>query len=287
MRQSTTHHRAFGFATIAAFVLAAACAPGEPTSPAGSASVRSDVAAVLGNAHGVEVCKFGPDGTTATFSWSAVGGGNSFAPATFTLDALPQGSGCVDGVNRRVIWVAAEPSSGLNTVVTVTEIGATPGIQLERLIINGGVDGTQDVFPPVMGGSATVNFDVGANFVFKNVGTPTNGGSEGCTPGYWKQSQHFDSWTLPYTPNTMFSAVFADAFPGKTLLAVLKLGGGGLNALGRHTVAALLNTANGGVDYGMTTASVIATFNAEYNGANIEATKDMFAGQNERGCSLN
>ncbi len=64
------------------------------------------------------------------------------------------------------------------------------------------------------------------------------GGGEGCTPGYWKQSQHFDSWT-GYSPSTQFSAVFENAFPGKTLLQVLEQGGGGLNALGRHTVAAL------------------------------------------------
>jgi len=137
------------------------------------------------------------------------------------------------------------------------------------------------------GGSATVNFDVGANFVFKNFGTPETSGSAGCTPGYWKQSQHFDSWTLPYTPNTQFSAVFADAFPGKTLLQVVSQGGGGLVALGRHTVAALLNAASAGVDYGMSTASVIAEFNAQYNGSAIEATKDKFASLNERGCSLN
>ena len=40
-------------------------------------------------------------------------------------------------------------------------------------------------------------------------------------------------------------AGFDDAFPGMTLLEVLSQGGGGLNALGRHTVAALLNAASG------------------------------------------
>lgn len=79
-------------------------------------------------------------------------------------------------------------------------------------------------------------------------------GGEGCTPGYWKQKQHFDSWTNPpYDPDNMFvSAGFDDAFPGMTLLEVLKQGGGGLKALGRHTVAALLNTASDGVAYDLT-----------------------------------
>lgn len=288
MRHHDSMLRQFAAVAVAS-LFAAACTQSEPTSPSSASAdlFGGTVSSVLGNAHGVEVCKFGPEGTTATFEWSMVGGGNSFAPETFTLDALPQTSGCIDGINRRVIWVAADPNTGLNTVVTVTEVGATAGISLERLVISGGLEGGQDLYPPMMGGSATVNFDLGANFVFKNIGTPQTEGSAGCTPGYWKQSQHFDSWTSPYTPSTMFSDVFADAFPGKTLLDVLKQGGGGLKALGRHTVAALLNTANEDVDYGMSTAEVIALFNAEYNGSAVEATKDLLAGRNERGCSIN
>ena len=84
------------------------------------------------------------------------------------------------------------------------------------------------------------------------------GGGEGCTPGYWKQSHHFDSWPAPYTPTMLFSDVFADdPFPGKTLHDVLKQGGGHIKALGRHTVAALLNAGQGAVDYAFTTSEVI------------------------------
>ncbi len=115
-------------------------------------------------------------------------------------------------------------------------------------------------------------------------------GGEGCTPGYWKQEQHFDSWTAPYAPATLFSAVFEDAFPGLTLLQVLSLQGGGLNALGRHTVAALLNGASGGVSYDLAAAQVIAEFNALYPSADkdsYEALKNTFATFNEQGCPLN
>ncbi|MDH3224417.1 MAG: hypothetical protein OEO23_11935, partial [Gemmatimonadota bacterium] len=76
-----------------------------------------------------------------------------------------------------------------------------------------------------------------------DVPPPPPGGGEGCTPGYWKQPHHFDSWT-GYDPEDLFSSAFEDAFPGMTLLEVLKQGGGGLKALGRHTVAALLNAAS-------------------------------------------
>lgn len=116
---------------------------------------------------------------------------------------------------------------------------------------------------------------------------PPSGKGEGCTPGYWKQSQHFDSWPAAYTPNMKFSYVFENAFPGKTLLEVLNLGGGGLEALGRHTVAALLNAKSGSVNYGMTASEVINAFNYVFPGGNYETLKSKFEGFNERGCPLN
>lgn len=111
-------------------------------------------------------------------------------------------------------------------------------------------------------------------------------GSEGCTPGYWKQSQHFDSWT-GYAPGDQFSSVFEDAFPGMTLLQVLQQGGGGLSALGRHTVAALLNVASDNVDYAYTDPqTVIDAFNGVFPGGDYEGLKNIFAGFNELGCPI-
>ena len=112
-------------------------------------------------------------------------------------------------------------------------------------------------------------------------------GSEGCTPGYWKQSQHFDSWTL-YNPTDSFDTTFNDvAFPGMTLLQVLQQGGGGLNALGRQTVAALLNVASGDVDYAYTsTKTVIDLFNNVFPGGDYEGLKNIFEGFNQLSCPL-
>jgi hypothetical protein len=117
---------------------------------------------------------------------------------------------------------------------------------------------------------------------------PPPGGGEGCTPGYWKQDQHFDSWPAPYTPSTLFSVAFpgSTVFGGRTLLSVLSDGGGGLTALGRHAVAALLNAASGGVDYDYTTAQVISRFNAAVASGDYETQKNLFAGFNEQGCPL-
>ncbi len=112
--------------------------------------------------------------------------------------------------------------------------------------------------------------------------TPPPPEGRGCTPGYWKQDQHFDSWPAAYTPSMLFDDVFANAFPGKTLLQVLGTGGGGLNALGRHTVAALLSGASG---FSLPSGDVIDLFN-NYHATNTEELKNYFASWNELGCPL-
>ncbi|HUS70129.1 MAG TPA: hypothetical protein VM075_05040, partial [Anaerolineae bacterium] len=119
----------------------------------------------------------------------------------------------------------------------------------------------------------------------------SNGGGEGCTPGYWKQSQHFDSWVKPpYYPDGTNVSYFDDVFdrgPHVTLLKALGTGGGGEKALGRHAVAALLNAvANSGVDYLYSTADVIHMVQVAYDTGDFEGIKDLFAGENEAYCPL-
>jgi len=111
---------------------------------------------------------------------------------------------------------------------------------------------------------------------------------QGCTPGYWKQKQHFGNWVgySPYPTRTLFAdAGFEDVFPGMTLLQVLGQGGGGIKALGRHVVAALLN-ASYGLDYGMTPQQIIDAFNATVPDGDIEGLHKQLAGANESGCPL-
>jgi hypothetical protein len=118
---------------------------------------------------------------------------------------------------------------------------------------------------------------------------PAQIGGQGCSPGYWKTHT---AWPTPYAPTTQFGAVFDNAFPGKTFQDVLALSGGGLNALGRHTVSALLNAQQLGIDFDLSAASVISQFNAAYPGTNgsyttlknrFEALTDV----NGRLCPLN
>src|SRR2546427_202665 len=81
--------------------------------------------------------------------------------------------------------------------------------------------------------------------------TPTNTPVPvaGCSPGYWKQPQHFGSYPSPLTPNTSLATAFgltaaqATQFqtstginPNETLLQALSTGGGGDIADMRHIV---------------------------------------------------
>jgi hypothetical protein len=107
--------------------------------------------------------------------------------------------------------------------------------------------------------------------------TPPPPGQEGCTPGFWRT--HPEAYPAPYSPTTTLGSVFAglpSGYASLTFAQALSLGGGGLNALLRHAVAALLNAASPEVDYPLTTAEVIALTNAAIASGDYEALKDMF-----------
>jgi hypothetical protein len=109
---------------------------------------------------------------------------------------------------------------------------------------------------------------------------------EGCSPGYWKQSQHFGSYPAGYAPTDLFDTYFENAFPGLTLLQVLSQGGGGLKSLGRHAVAALLSSA-AGLDTGMTAQEVIDAFDAVFPGGNYAALTSELEEISDATCTLN
>jgi hypothetical protein len=253
---------------LALGVLAACDDASVATGPQGSAVLSIAPANGQVDMELVEICKFG---TAASFQVSINGG----APTIVNL---------ADGECRNVHL----HGGAVQDIVTVTE-NVPAGFQLDKIektTLQGSTVTTVDITGTntVSGG---VDGDSGALFKFFNSPIPPPPGGEGCTPGYWKQAQHFDSWPSAYTPGQLFSSVFEDAFPGKTLLQVLQQGGGGLNALGRHTVAALLNAASSGVSYDLSESDVINAFNAVFPGGDYEGQKNIFAGFNEQGCPLN
>jgi hypothetical protein len=130
--------------------------------------------------------------------------------------------------------------------------------------------------------------------------TPTSGAGQGCTPGYWKQQQHLDSW-IPtgFSPDQTLESVFdvpdTLGYDDVTLLEALSFqGGSDLNGaaeiLLRASVSALLNSAQPNVDYPVTTAEVIDAVNAALASGDRTTIIDL-AGKldkyNNLGCPLN
>ena len=152
-----------------------------------------------------------------------------------------------------------------------------------------------------------------------NLSKPRGPACEGCTPGYWRQCQHLDSW-IGYRPSDHFNTVFGvtnyvdSVGRPYTLLDVLRGISGNLNYgggsggvcallppgyvnnpmdsdpispnLGFHAVAALLSAAHPSVNYGYAAGDIINLFRAHYltNPAKLKDSLDML---NNRGCPLN
>ncbi len=218
-----------------------------------------------------EICKFG-----ATARFDVFHNNDFFAEA----GPLP------NPVTDEPCEVVAMSEPGQDLLVRVIE-NVPDGFEVEKILVTTIVDGVPQ--EPVeltntVAVSGTIDESTGILAEFFNVPS-----GEGCTPGYWKQKHHFDSWSGGLSPNDLFSGVFEDAFPGLTLLQVLKQGGGGLKALGRHTVAALLNASSADVSYQVSAAEVIHSFNQVFPGekGSYETLKDDFAAFNEQGCPLN
>jgi len=126
---------------------------------------------------------------------------------------------------------------------------------------------------------------------------------QGCTPGYWKNNAAkwgAVSWgPTGYSPDDLFSDVFGvvitvrsggkSTIEDPTLLEALQANGGGVNALARHAVAALLNAAHPNISYAMShTAVITAVHDALSSGdpGAIETVKGQLGEYNEAGCSL-
>ena len=265
MRSSPIRWSAVGIMVV----LGAACADA-PTAPESFTLPSLLVTSPVDPARGtVVVCKIGG---TAEFEVDGV----SIGELTDECTTVASSNGPVQTVTVEEV---ASSDVTLDSIVRIH--GSAPAI----FSFPQNADTT--TFTGVFSATAQHGLEHGTVLLFFNTPTPPPGGGEGCTPGYWKQSHHFDSWPAPYTPNTQFSAVFEDAFPGMTLVQVAAQGGGGLKALGRHTVAALLNGASGGVDYDLTATDVITAFNAVFPGGDYNGLKDTFEDFNEQGCPLN
>jgi hypothetical protein len=269
-------------------VLMVACGPDGSTNPepatgiGGPSLTAADfgVGNGLANFEHLEVCKYGSTADVTVDMQQAIG--NSQVTYSFA-DGECRVLGNFDGT------IGLGPAD-----IQAAESNIPAGFQFDSLRVTvigrNGASGSVTVGTTNGYSIVGANNDIGILLEFYNSQIPTTGGGEGCTPGYWKQPHHFDSW-VGYTQGQLFSSVFEDAYPGLTLLQVLSNNGNTAGeALGRHTVAALLNAASGsGVSYDLTTAEVIAGFNAAWPGTKnqLNAQKAIFSGFNEQGCPLN
>jgi hypothetical protein len=202
-----------------------------------------------------------PDGTTINFSIVS-GPGGFVGPSSCTTSG----------------------GTGSCTVVITSSTTGTTVVRATSTVGVGGVSLTRTTGDAKIGDSA----DASKEWV---------GAAEGCTPGYWKQPQHFDSWVgTGFTTSQTLGSVFTNTGrPSTTLLQALSLQGGptiqaAKDILLRAAVAALLNSASPDVDYPLTTAQVIAQVNAAL-ASNDRNTILTLARQldddNNLGCPLN
>ena len=106
----------------------------------------------------------------------------------------------------------------------------------------------------------------------------------GCTPGFWKQDQHFGHW-VTYTPDDVFDVVFGVGSP-EFLYDALRAKGGGERALMRHAVAAILNAENPTVNFLLTPQEVISIVQLAYGTEDFESAKNLLELANDEGCPL-
>jgi hypothetical protein len=263
--------------TLAAVALAA-CSSDLPTTPGLTSAEDSALMTQDGERLDVGICKtwLGEDPVPAInwqFNWSATS-----APTSGSTTIVP---GDFNGP-AACISLGSWPAG---TEVTVTEV-VPDGYTLELILLQGRVEGSDQKIENPDPPSATFLVDTYQSIYFKNNGMdiPPPPSGEGCTPGFWRQPQHFQYWT-GFAPSDLFADVFGVDRAG-TLLENVTARGGGADALARHAVAALLNAASAEVNYNLSIADIIAGVQAAYASGNFESFKDVLEGYNEQGCSV-
>ena len=122
---------------------------------------------------------------------------------------------------------------------------------------------------------SALNSVTGPSAAVQNTGV-----AEGCSHGYWKKK----SWAgTGYTQTDTLGSVFnvPSDLATVTLHEALEAGGGGVNALLREGVAALLNAAHPSLNYPIDTYWTIqAVNNALADPSIVESTKDTLDGWN-------
>jgi len=105
---------------------------------------------------------------------------------------------------------------------------------------------------------------------------------EGCTVEFWRLEANLQHWSEDYPPDRPGGTYF----PGHTYHDVLWLDGDGLNALGRETVASILNAAHPDIDFGLRPSQVIGAFNEAAAEEDYDGLRSLLQAMNHRTCPL-
>ena len=253
---------------------------------------------------GVDVCKVANDAETTgdVFTFNTTANSPVLAGTTVTVVAsvMSEAQPLTGTLDCELVWVRTNASFDDESEITITEV-LPAGYHLDQISFTGtGAPG--EVVPAAILNPAvpSVTFKPygGMRVYFKNSFVEEPGGSEGCTPGYWKVEVHHDSW-IPtgYATGDLVQNVFSgvNAAQQGTLLNALNFGGGpGVDGaeqiLLRAAVASLLNASHPGVDFPRTAADVIADVSAALE-SNDRGTILALAAEldedNNLGCTLN
>ncbi len=241
----------------------------------------------------VALCKIGPVSTTPyTVHVSTATSGGQFFLTTLTGDfplTVAEGQAeCKGGAFTMALFTYG---SSVHLVLDETSLPAGTEVVGWQLF----TDQTTPVLITSQSGSE-FDYNILPNTGYKLVLTNrTKVMGKGCTPGYWKQEQHFDSWPDAYHTSDHISAYFTPSygFGSNTLLEALSFSGGpgvdgGAKILLRASVAALLNSA--ALTYPESSADVIAMVNealASGDRATMLSVASLLDGYNNLGCPLN
>jgi hypothetical protein len=181
--------------------------------------------------------------------------------------------------------IFGDPTNEVDECITVTDTNLNGPQGVEVCVADAPQTFTYtETFGPFTGADCggTFTFPNTASFVTIDTGSTDSADAlvtitvecpaEGCTPGYWKQPQHFDSWVATgFSPNQTLESVFdvpdSLGIDNTTLVQALSFKGGSgtqgaAQILLRAAVAALLNAAHPDIEYAFTLADVIADVNA-------------------------
>ncbi len=162
-----------------------------------------------------------------------------------------------------------------------------------KLVARNAVNGIVEFLLPTFGPG--LDWDV----FCQNPPPPPPPPAQGCTPGYWKN--HLDAWgPTGFSPGQTVASVFsnATAFPtlaNSTLKQGLSFQGGSTlqgaaEILLRASIAAVLNAANPGVNYPLSTSSIVSQVNSALASNSRSTMLDLASAldaNNNLGCPLN